>query len=154
MRIRRATPVEAGEVARLINLAFEVEREFRKGDRTSASEVQRLMESETFLAAEEEGRLIGVVEVRVRGDSGYFGMLAVDPSARRGGLGRALVEAAEDQCRRAGCTVMTMSTGEDRTELIPYYEKMGYRVTRIEPSTSTAFKRVIRVVEMEKPLAR
>jgi hypothetical protein len=47
---------------------------------------------------------------------------------------------------------MTMSTGEDRSELIPYYEKMGYRVTRIEPSTNEAFKRAIRVVSMEKPL--
>jgi len=36
--------------------------------------------------------------------------------------------------------------------LIPYYEKMGYRVTAIEPSTSAAFKRVIRIVKMKKPL--
>jgi hypothetical protein len=48
---------------------------------------------------------------------------------------------------------MTMSTGEDRTELIPYYGKMGYRVTSIESSTSPAFKRAIRVVSMEKPLS-
>jgi hypothetical protein len=47
---------------------------------------------------------------------------------------------------------MTMSTGEDRAELIPYYEKMGYRVTGIELSTSAAFKRAIRVVKMEKRL--
>src|SRR5436853_5425592 len=98
MRIRRATPAEAEEVTRLINAAFEVEREFRKGDRTSESEVQALMDKETILAAEQDGRLIGVVEVRVRGDTGYFGMLAVDPSSRRGGVGRSLVEAAEDLC--------------------------------------------------------
>ncbi len=68
------------------------------------------------------GRLSGVVEVRAEGTTGYFGMLAVDPSVRRAGVGRALVEAAENHCRGAGCTVMTLSTGEDRTELIPYYE--------------------------------
>jgi ribosomal protein S18 acetylase RimI-like enzyme len=96
--------------------------------------------------------LIGAVEVRVDGANGYFGMLAVDASARRAGIGRALVDAAEEHCRRAGCRVMTMSTGEDRTELFPYYEKMGYRVTSVEPSTSAAFKRVIRVVSMAKPL--
>jgi len=90
--------------------------------------------------------------VRVDGDAGYFGMLAVDASVRRGGIGRALVEAVEAHCRRAGCSVMTMSTGENRTELIPYYEKMGYRVTAVEPSTSPAFKYPIRVVNMEKPL--
>jgi ribosomal protein S18 acetylase RimI-like enzyme len=150
--IRLATAAEADEIARIINAAFEIEREFRQGDRTSPSEIRKLMSRETFLVVEQMGRLIGVVEVRVEGSTGYFGMLAVDPSARRAGVGRALVEAAENQCRSAGCTLMTLSTGEDRTELIPYYEKMGYRVTSIEPSTSPAFKRVIRIVKMEKSL--
>jgi len=104
------------------------------------------------LVAEEAGRLAGAVEVRVEGATGYFGMLAVDASARRAGVGRALVQAAEDHCRRAGCTVMTMSTGEDRAELIPYYSKMGYRVTAIEPSNNPAFKRPIRVVHMARSL--
>jgi ribosomal protein S18 acetylase RimI-like enzyme len=151
--IRWARPVEAEQIARIINVAFEIEREFRQGERTSASGIRELIERGSVLVAEDEGRLIGAVEVRVTGTTGYFGMLAVDPSARRGGVGRALVEAAEEHCRGAGCTVMTMSTGEDRTELIPYYAKMGYRVTSIEPSSSPAFKRVIRVVSMEKRLA-
>lgn len=150
--IRQATEADAEEVARIINAAFEIEREFRQGDRTSGSEIHKLMQRETFLVAEHAGRLIGAVQVRVDGATGYFGMLAVDTSARRAGIGRTLVEAAEEHCRRAGCTVMTMSTGEDRTELIPYYEKMGYRVTSIEPSTSASFKRVIRVVGMAKAL--
>jgi ribosomal protein S18 acetylase RimI-like enzyme len=67
-------------------------------------------------------------------------------------VGRALLSAAEGHCRKAGCTKMTMSTGEDRTELIPYYERVGYRVTSIEPSTSRAFKRPIRIVKMAKDL--
>ena len=45
-----------------------------------------------------------------------------------------------------------MSTGEDRTELIPYYERVGYRVTSIEPSESPAFKHPIRIVKMAKDL--
>jgi hypothetical protein len=47
---------------------------------------------------------------------------------------------------------MTMSTGEDRTELIPYYERLGYTLTHVEPSTSAAFQRPIRVVHMAKDL--
>src|SRR6266852_7481863 len=120
--IRLATAAEVEEIARIINAAFEIEREFRQGERTSASEIRRLMSCETFLVVEQMGRLSGVVEVRAEGTTGYFGMLAVDPSVRRAGVGRALVEAAENHCRGAGCTVMTLSTGEDRTELIPYYE--------------------------------
>jgi ribosomal protein S18 acetylase RimI-like enzyme len=151
--IRWAKEAEAGQIARIINAAFEIEREFRQGERTSASEIRGLIERGSLLVAERDGQLIGAVEVRAAGPSGYFGMLAVDPSSRHAGVGRALVEAAEEHCRVAGCTVMTMSTGEERTELIPYYEKMGYRVTGIEPSSRPAFKRVIRVVKMEKRLS-
>lgn len=151
--IRNGTPADAAEIARIINQAFEVEREFREGDRTSPAEVRDLMERDAFLVAEEADRTIGAVHIRIRGAIGYFGMLAVDPAARRGGIGRALVEAAEELCRRAGCTTMTLSTGEDRTELFPYYERQGYRVVSIEPSTSLAFKRPIRVVTMAKILS-
>src|SRR5882724_879002 len=154
MKIRQAATADADEVARIINAAFEIEREFRRGERTSASGIlaSLSMKQGIFLVAEDGGRLIGAVEVRVDGDAGYFGMLAVETTVRRGGIGRALVEAAEAYCRNAGCSVMTMSTGENRTELIPYYEKMGYRVTAVEPSTTAAFKYPIRVVKMEKPL--
>src|SRR4051794_27993031 len=150
--IRRATASDAQDIARIINAAFEIERDFRNGERTSPAEVVRLMEEETFLVAEEKGRLIAAVEVRIDVDIGYFGMLAVDASARRNGLGARMVEAAEEYCGAAGCSVITMSTGENRTELIPYYEKMGYRVSAIESSSSPAFSRPIRVVHMEKRL--
>jgi ribosomal protein S18 acetylase RimI-like enzyme len=154
MKIRPATASDADDIARIINAAFEIEREFRRGERTSPSDVLTSISTrhEIFFVAEEDGRLVGAVEVRVDGAAGYFGMLAVDASVRRGGIGRALVEAAEAHCRAAGCSVMTMSTGENRTELIPYYEKMGYRVTAVEPSTNPAFKYPIRVVSMEKRL--
>lgn len=150
--IRRATPADAAVIARIINEAFEVEREFREGDRTSPENVRDLMVRDAFLVAEKAGQTIGAVYVRIDGTTGYFGMLAVDASLRRAGIGRALVEEAEALCRTAGCTTMTMSTGEDRTELIPYYQQQGYRVVSIEPSTSSAFKRPIRVVTMQKPL--
>jgi len=150
--IRRALEREAEEIARIINAAFEVEREFRRGERTSVQEIRALIGRDEVLVAEANGRLLGAIEVRIEGSTGYFGMLAVDAGARRGGVGRALVEAAEEHCRAARCTVMTMSTGEDRAELIPYYGKMGYRVTAIEPSGSPAFKHPIRVVHMAKTL--
>jgi predicted N-acetyltransferase YhbS len=154
MMIRQAAATDADEVARIINAAFEIEREFRRGERTSAAEIlaSLSMNRGIFLVAEDGGRLIGAVEVRADGDAGYFGMLAVHTSVRRCGIGRALVEAAEAYCRDAGCSVMTMSTGENRTELIPYYEKMGYRLTAVEPLTNPAFKYPIRIVKMKKTL--
>jgi ribosomal protein S18 acetylase RimI-like enzyme len=150
--IRRAHRRDAAEIARIINAAFEVEREFRQGERTSTAEIEKLLERDVLLVAEEAGRVLGAVHTSVDGTTGYFGMLAVDPALQRGGVGRALLSAAEEHCRKAGCTRMTMSTGEDRTELIPYYERVGYRVTSVEPSTSAAFKRPIRIVKMAKDL--
>lgn len=151
--IRAARESDAAEIARIINLAFEVERGFRRGERTSESEVRELMGNEAFFVAEVDGRLVGAIEARVDGAAGYFGMLAVDPSARRGGVGAALVRTAEGHCRGLGCTRMTLSTGEERAELIPWYEKMGYRLTDVRVSSNPAFKRPIRVVTLERPLA-
>ena len=150
--IRRADTRDAAEIARIINAAFEVERDFRQGERTSPAEIAKLLERDAFFVAEEGGRLIGAVHTSVDGATGYFGMLSVDPALQRAGVGRALLAASEEHCRKAGCAKMTMSTGEDRTELIPYYERVGYRVTSIEPSTSRAFKRPIRIVHMAKDL--
>ena len=152
MVIRRGTAADAEAIAGVINRAFAVERDFREGDRTSAQEIAGMLERETFLVAEEGGRLAGAVLVSIRGEEGYFGMLAVDPSLQRSGTGRGLLAAAEEHCRRAGCTVMTMSTGQARTELIPYYQRLGYRLTGTELSSSPAFKRPIAVVHMAKKL--
>ena len=152
LAIRPALEAEAEQVACIINAAFEIEREFRHGERTSAHQIRALIGRDEVLVAEEAERLVGAIQVRIDGTTGYFAMLAVDAGARRSGVGRALVEAAEERCRGAGSTVMTMSTGEDRAELIPYYAKMGYRVTAIEASANPAFKRPIRVVHMAKRL--
>ena len=151
--IREATEADVPGIVRVINEAFEVEREFRKGDRTSPSEIGALLAREVFLVAEQDGEIAGAVEVRVNGAIGYFGMLAVSKRAQGSGLGRALLDAAEDHCRRAGCTTMTLSTGEDRKDVIGWYERIGYRVTSVEASTSSAFSRPIRVVHMVRPLA-
>jgi ribosomal protein S18 acetylase RimI-like enzyme len=150
--IRRATPSDASDIARVINAAFQVEREFRHGDRTSPTKIRALLQKDQILVAELDGAIAGAVHVRVTGPVGYFGMLAVDPQASGAGLGRSLLDAAEEHCRRAGCSTMTLSTGEERSELIPWYERRGYRVDSVEVSTDTAFKRPIRVVHMSRRL--
>jgi N-acetylglutamate synthase-like GNAT family acetyltransferase len=153
MTTRAAIKADAAEIARIVNAAFLVEREFRPGDRTSAAEIEKLIES--FLVSEKDGRMTGAVHVSVdssKGSKGYFGMLAIDPLLQGAGLGRQLLEAAEDHCRRKGCSEMTMSTGEERKELVAWYQRLGYRVTSAAASDNAAFSRPIRVVQMSKPL--
>lgn len=150
--IRLATTADAAAIARIVNAAFVVEQEFRPGDRTSAAEIAGLVARDAFLVAEEQGQVTAAVHVRTSGAKGYFGMLAVAPAGQRKGLGRALTAAAEDYCRARGCTVMTMSTGEERRELVAWYERLGYRVTAVEISNNPAFNRQLPIVLMEKLL--
>src|SRR5438309_6648318 len=111
LTVSTADQHDAPAIARVVNAAFQVERDYRRGDRTSAVEVTRLMQGGIFLVARQNDRVTGAVYVRVTGQTGYFGMLAVEPSFQRFGIGRALREAAADYCRGRGCSVVTLSTG-------------------------------------------
>ncbi len=153
--IRRAEENDIEQIVAIVNAAFEVERPVRgsTGNRTSIENVRDLMAQDRFFVAEQGGQIIGSVFVRVTGETGYFGMLAVDPSLQKSGVGRALREYAEAFCKDRGCTRMTLSTGDFRTELLPYYSRAGYSVTAIEPGPSEwGLARQFKVVHMEKAL--
>jgi GNAT superfamily N-acetyltransferase len=152
-QVRRADENDIAEIVSVVNAAFEVERDFRGGDRTSIAEISRLMENNTFLVAILDGQLAGAVLVRANGPIGYFGMLAVQPGLQRSEIGRALLEAAEDYCRVRGCTEMTLSTGSVRHELLDRYARHGYKVTSIEAAPKDGpFTKPIEIVKMAKPL--
>ena len=151
--VRRASESDIPELVAVVNAAFQVERDFRLGDRTSPAEIARLMQNSTFFVAVKDERIAGAVLVRVNGTTGYFGMLAVDPTLQRAGIGRMLREAAENYCRERGCTEMTLSTGSVRHELLSYYRKSGYQIRSIEPAPEAGpFSKTIEIVRMAKPL--
>ena len=52
--IRRANEADVPGIVRVVNEAFEVEREFRKGDRTSAAEIGALLARDVFLVTEQD----------------------------------------------------------------------------------------------------
>lgn len=88
------------------------------------------------LAAHLDGRLVGGATVVLAPDSplaellgpGSAGlrMLAVDPSAQGHGVGRALVEATLDLCRRRGLRKVTLHTTHLMTRAIRIYESLGF----------------------------
>jgi predicted N-acetyltransferase YhbS len=125
--LRAAKAVDAAEIAGLINAAYQVERFFIDGDRTSPDEVRELLRKGTFLlAADEAGAVVGCVHVEVRRTRGYFGLLAVDPGRQGQGIGRRLVALAEDHCRAAGCAFIDLQIVDLRAELPPFYRALGY----------------------------
>ena len=126
MEIRTATEDHTEQFAVLVNLAFRVERFFVYGDRINSAQVKTMFQTGTFLLAETSGQLAGAIYLELRGDRAYFGLLSVDPSQQRQGMGRALINEAERRARMAGCEFMDILIVNLRTELTPVYEKMGY----------------------------
>ncbi|MCU1222612.1 MAG: GCN5-related N-acetyltransferase [Edaphobacter sp.] len=153
MHIREAEVIEAATIATLINAAFQVERTFKDGDRTSVAEIEGMFTQGCFLVTEDRGRLLGSVFVRITGDTGYFGLLAVDPSLQRGGIGSTLVQSAERYCEQRGCNEMTMRMIDVREDLLDYYSRFGYAVTGREPVPGDIpFTRPVEFVNMAKRL--
>jgi len=124
---RIADAGDVSDVVALVCLAYRVETFFLEGDRTNAGDVRARMARGQFLLLEDsQGGLAGCVCVEVRGERGYFGMLAIDPARQRQGLGAQLVAAAEVHCRTAGCAEMEIDVVNLRTELPPFYRRLGY----------------------------
>ncbi len=119
-------------VSRLINDAFRSERFFSDEDRTNPEEVRDLMNKGVFLLVEEE-KLIACVYLEPRGDHFYLGLLSVEPSRQKSGLGSFLMNAAEDYARRHGARVMDLQIVNLRTELPAYYRRFGYTQSGAKP---------------------
>lgn len=133
MKIRTATEHDLGPILSLINTAFEVERFFKNQDRLTAEDLESHFKSGTFLVSEEDGRITGCIYIKRRGDRAYFGLLSVDPSRQKSGIGRRLVAAAEEFARETGARYMDLRIIHLRTELPVIYGKLGYQITGTEP---------------------
>jgi GNAT superfamily N-acetyltransferase len=153
--LRTAGAEDATAVAALVNQAFSIERFFIEGERTSPDEVRALMRVGEFLLFENAAALAAVVYLELRGERGYFGMLSVDPAHQKQGLGRRLVETAEQRSREAGCRIMEIQTVNLRLELPPYYRRLGYVECGTAPFTQSASERLTQpchFIKMQKPL--
>ncbi len=137
MNLRFATEADTQALVSLINTAFQVEKFFKIGERTSTEDVAQHLVAGHFLLLEDEHGLAGSVYIEVKREQGeprgYFGMLSVNPARQRAGVGRRLIAAAEEFCREQGCRYMDISIVDLRTELPPLYEKFGYRISGTAP---------------------
>ncbi|MFZ0278153.1 MAG: GNAT family N-acetyltransferase [Candidatus Sulfotelmatobacter sp.] len=155
IRTRTAVTADAENISHLVNAAFRPERFFIDADRTNPDKVRALLDKGEFLLAEESGALVACVYVELRGDRGYFGLLAVDPLRQRAGMGSRLIDAAEEYCRVAGCRFMDLTIVNLRKELPGYYRSRGYveNGTLPFPSDQHPPKMPCHLVKMSKPLA-
>lgn len=78
--------------------------------------------------AEEEGRVIGTAMAGWDGHRGWLYAVAVDPARRRGGVGRALVCAAEAGLAALGCGKVNLQVRAENAGVAAFYEGLGYAV--------------------------
>ena len=80
---------------------------------------------DVLVATEDGGTVIGVVWARPRGALLHIVHLITDPTARRRGLGRALLAAAARRGRDAGFTRWMLTVKPDNTAARTLYESVG-----------------------------
>ena len=132
LKLRPAEERHVPAITQLVNQAFAVERFFLVGDRLDAAEVRERLQRGAFLLLEDSGVIVACVYVELRGESGFIGLLSVEPRRQKSGLSRVLMNAAENYFRRHGCGMAELRIVNLRTELPPYYEHMGYRAAGTE----------------------
>ncbi len=153
LHIRAADVADVDALVRLINSAFRVEQPFIEDDRTDAEGVRSYMAKGKFLVAENSSGLTACVYVELRGDRGYLGLLGVDPSCQGTGLGRKMMDAAENYFRKAGCRAIDLRVISARTPLPAFYRHLGYHETGTAPfAPDVPVKIPCRYVLMSKTL--
>ncbi|HXC00755.1 MAG TPA: GNAT family N-acetyltransferase [Terriglobales bacterium] len=151
--IRIAELADAPAIARLVNDAFRPERFFSTMDRTDPGKVSALFQKGQFFTLFEDGALAGCVYTELRGERGYFGLLAVDPQRQRSGIGARLIAAAEQHCRSNGCRFMDLTFVNVRQDLPTYYRQFGYVESGTLPFPTDQVTRIpVHLVQMSKPL--
>jgi ribosomal protein S18 acetylase RimI-like enzyme len=133
IKIRRATPPDAEAVGDLMaQLAERASGTVADGvaDRFSTILVQP--NQAVFVAENEHGQLVGLLSIGHQltlwhaGPSALVQELVVDRATRRKGVGRALILAAIQWARQAGCSEIGVSTEQDNLAAQVFYQRVGF----------------------------
>lgn len=122
IRPARATDVDA---------LLAIETAVFQTDRLSRRSFRRLVASPSasVLVASVAGQVGGycIVLFRAGSAAGRLYSIATSPAALGVGVGRALIEAAEKECRSRGHPVLRLEVREDNRRAIAIYEKAGFQ---------------------------
>ena len=81
-----------------------------------------------FLAAVENGAVLGYVGLEYVLDEGYISNIAVAPAARRRGIADMLLDGLESRARGLGLSFMTLEVRRGNAPARALYEKHGFAV--------------------------
>ena len=81
-----------------------------------------------FLVGTVDGVVVASVMAGYDGHRGWVNYLAVDPTRRRSGLGRALMAEAEGRLGARGCPKINLQVRTSNPSAIAFYERLGFAV--------------------------
>jgi GNAT superfamily N-acetyltransferase len=154
MRItRHERPEDVPALVRLVNRAFVAESPYIEGDRVNERSLREMLAKGRFLLFEEDREIIACTFIEPRGDRAHLGLVSIDPTRQRKGLGSALMAAVEAHCRQAGYRDMELRFINHRHELERFYTRLGFTPTGITESiTNHRVKKPFQFVQMIKHL--
>jgi GNAT superfamily N-acetyltransferase len=79
-----------------------------------------------LVAEAEDGRLAGVLTYVIDGDA--CEILTLHAATRHGGVGSALVKAAEQAAAERGCRRLWVLTTNDNVDALRFYQRRGFRL--------------------------
>ena len=77
-----------------------------------------------------QGRILGFIVAEARRKTGHIITIDVVADARRGGIGSALLRAAEARLQQAGALAVELETPVNNAAAIRFYKEMGYFVEK------------------------
>ena len=120
--IRQARASDVDALVALKNAVF-------AADRISRSAFRRLAKSSTaaMFVAGRRNAIDGYCVVLFRARSRIARLYSIAAASESGGIGRALLDAAENAAVGRGCKALRLEVREDNFRAIDLYEKSGYR---------------------------
>jgi len=132
IQLRPATAVSASERAALFNAAYEgYLLPFHMDEATLAFMDDAFdLDLDASLIANRDGEPVGLGNLGVRGDDAWIGGVGVVPTARRSGVGEALMRGLHEQASERGVRRVWLEVIVENTGAFALYEKLGYRTIR------------------------
>ncbi|MHC8943451.1 GNAT family acetyltransferase [Advenella incenata] len=88
-------------------------------------------EPELFIVAEQDGLLLGSVMAGYDGHRGWIYYLSVLPQYQSQGLGKELVQQAEQRLRSKGCPKIQLMIRLDNSSVQDFYRALGYEQAEV-----------------------
>jgi ribosomal protein S18 acetylase RimI-like enzyme len=138
--ITQATIANAAELSTLVNSAYRgeyskkgwtTEADLLEGTRTSEEELTAIIGSSNhyILKFTRNEKIIGCVLLIAKSEVLYLGMLTVSPELQNGGIGKQLLDAAEEHARSLQLNIIQMTVIGIRKQLLAWYLRKGYHDT-------------------------